>query len=126
MSATTINFRDLPVALKGKILPGTRESIALVAPILEILVATERHPQAAAATATSATESNGYRCRPYLDLSGAKNASETVEGRRLVRRDCYDHMLPLILDKMKTDKRLSSKARLELENLFSASSGYAN
>ena len=111
-----MNFRDpnLQFALQGKILPALASSRGVIAYLLEILKAIEctptpTPPAAAPAEPPANVPSAGYRCRPYLDLGGAMHAIEVVESKRLVRRDCYDHIWPLIFDKMKTDKRVALK-----------------
>ena len=74
--------------------------------MLKIVKAIECNPTptaAAAAAAAAAPEANvpsaGYLCRPYLEFSGTKDARKMVESKRLVRRDCYDHIWPLVFDK---------------------------
>ena len=87
-------LRNAPSLLKGTILPASSEVFSRIRVLVDVIEANEEtHPTAPA------------DCRPYLVLDEYVEARQKVQASRLVRRDCHDHLLPLVIHGIATENR---------------------
>lgn len=94
---------DLPAVLEGKIIPVSKDTRKMIEPLLQIILSAETECQSGQ-TGTSTATTESYR--PYVEL-GNSSAAKALSANRLVRRDCYDHLLPLVMHKMKSADRVT-------------------